>query len=295
MTRLPFTQTDPLEVTRQLYRQAVLLHSPHELESLLAFFGRFRRYSVFNTALIHAQRPAATLLASTVQWLRLERTVNDGPSPVIVLAPFGPVQFLFDETDTSGRALTEVERATLLAPGPGPRANWDQTVEGAKALGIVVAAGQAPAPGNWSLQDHADEGRARGEGKYISWELVVDGELDAGQRFLRLTHELGHIYCGHLGGHPTGAWRSRPDVSRAELQAEAELVSMLVCARAGRPGPSLTALQEFMQLHAIDTLDLGAVISAVDLVESRNAMAKSKSRQQQKPNDPLPGQMGMFQ
>ena len=294
MTRLPFTQIDPLEVTRQLYRQAVLLHSPHGLDSLLAFFGRFRRYSVFNTALIHAQRPAATLLASAVQWLRLERTVNDGASPVIVLAPFGPVQFLFDVTDTSGRALTEVERTALLAPGPGPRANWDQTVEGAKTLGIVVDAGRAAAQSTWSLQDHTDQGRARGEGKYISWELVVDGELDAGQRFLRLTHELGHIYCGHLGGHPTGAWRSRPDLGPAELQSEAELVSMLVCARAGQPGPALPGLQEFMQLHAIDTLDLGAVISAVDLVESRYATAKSKSRQQQKTNDPLPGQMGMF-
>ncbi len=293
MTRPPFTQTDPLEVTRQLYRQAVTLHSPQDLDSLLAFFGRFRRYSVFNTALIHAQRPAATLLASAVQWLRLERTVNDGSLPVIVLAPFGPVQFLFDESDTDGRTLTEVERANVLAPGPSPRANWDQTVEGAKALGVVVEAGRIPAPGTWTLQQHADQGRTRGEGKYVSWELVVDGDLDSGQRFLRVTHELGHIYCGHLGGHPTGAWRSRPDLTPAEQQAEAELVCHLVCARAGCPGPLLAELQEFMQQQGIATLDLGAVISAADLVEARVTTAKSRTRPQ-KADVPLPGQMGMF-
>ena len=107
MTRLRLTQNDPLEVTRQLYRQAVSLKSPRDLQPLLAFFTRFRRHSVFNTALIHVQRPAATLLASAVQWARLEREVTNGAPPVIVLAPFGPVQFLFDEIDTTGRALTD--------------------------------------------------------------------------------------------------------------------------------------------------------------------------------------------
>ncbi len=294
MTRLHLPHTDPLEVTRQLYRQAISLRSAQELAALVAFAARFRRYSVFNTALIHAQRPTATLLASAVQWSRLERTVHPGALPIIVLAPFGPVQFLFDETDTGGRELTEVERAALLAPGPSPRANWEQTVEGAKALGVLVEAGRVPAPRAWTLQQHADQGRARGEGKYISWELAVDGDLDSGQRFLRLTHELGHIYCGHLGGHPAGAWRSRSDLEPAERQAEAELVCNLVCTRAGCPGPSLPALQEFMQENTIDALDLGAVLSATDLVESRSTTGKSKTRQQ-KPADPLPGQMGMFQ
>jgi len=294
MTRLHLPHTDPLEVTRQLYRQAISLHSPQELAALAAFVARFRRYSVFNTALIHAQRPAATLLASAVQWSRLERTVHAGALPIIVLAPFGPVQFLFDEADTSGRALTEVERTTLLAPGPSPRANWEQTVEGAKALGVVVESGRVPPAQAWRLEQHEDQGRARGEGKYISWELVVDGDLDAAQRFLRVTHELGHIYCGHRGGHPAGVWRSRPDLSPAEQQAEAELVSQLVCTRAGCPAPSLPALQEFMGAHAIDTLDPGAVLNATDLVESRGTTVKSRSRSQ-KPDAPLPGQMGMFQ
>jgi len=294
MTRPHLPLTDPLEVTRQLYRQAISARSAPELAVLIAFVARFRRYSVFNTALIHAQRPAAALLATAVQWARLERTVNDGSLPVIVLAPFGPVQFLFDEADTHGRALTEAERAALLAPGPAPRANWEQTVEGARALGVVIEAGRVTTPESWTLRQHADLGRARGEGRYISWELVVDGALDSGSRFLRVTHELGHIYCGHRGGHPTGAWRSRPDLSPAEQEGEAELVSILVCARAGCSGPSLAVLQEFMHGHGIDTLDLGAVFSAADLVESRGTTGKSKTRPQ-KPADPLPGQIGMFQ
>ena len=294
MTRPHLPLTDPLEVTRQLYRQAISVRSAPELAALVAFVARFRRYSVFNTALIHAQRPGATLLASAVQWARLERTVNEGSLPVIVLAPFGPVQFLFDETDTNGRALTDAEREALQAPGPAPRANWEQTVEGARALGVVVEAGRVTPGQAWRLDQHEDQGRARGEGRYINWELVIDGTLDTGQRFLRLTHELGHIFCGHLGGHPANAWRSRPDLDPAERQAEAELVSHLVCTRAGCPRPSLAALQEFMRGHGIDTLDLGAVLSAADLIESRGTTGKSKTRSQ-KPADPLPGQIGMFQ
>lgn len=294
MTRLPFSQTDPLEVTRQLYRQAVALRSPRDLDALLAFVTRFRRFSVFNTTLIHAQRPSATLLASAVQWARLEREINDSALPVIVLAPFGPVQFLFDETDTSGRALTEAESTALLAPGPTLRANWEQTVEGARVLGVIVEAGQSPAQEPWTLSQHQDRGRARGEGRYVSWQLSVDGSLDSDQRLLRLGHELGHVYCGHLGGHPNGAWRSRRDLCQAEQQAEAELTSILVCARAGRVGPPLPNLQQFMAANGINTLDLGAVISAADLVESRNTATKSRARPL-KPQDPLPGQMGMFQ
>ncbi len=294
MTRLPFTQTDPQEVTRQLYRQSVSLRCPGDLPSLVDFFARFRRFSFFNTALIHAQRPAVTLLASGVQWGRLEHEVKDGALPVIVLAPFGPVQFLFDETDTRGRELTDTERAALLAPGPTPRANWDQTVEGARALGVIVEAGIIPATGTWALHQHDDQGRPRGEGKYISWEVVVDGSLDTDQRFLRLTHELGHIYCGHLGGHPAGIWRPRRDFSAAEQQAEAELVACLVCARAGRAGPALAMLRNFMETNGINSLDLGAVISAADLVDSRGAAIKSRIRPQ-KPGAPLPGQMGIFQ
>ena len=161
-------------------------------------------------------------------------------------------------------------------------------------LGVAVEAGQISAPEKWTLTRHEDQGRVRGEGSYISWELLVDGSLSADERFLRLTHELGHIYCGHLGRHPNGVWRSRRDLNAVELQVEAELVSSLVCARAGRAGPALDTLQKFMQTNGINSLDLGAVISAADLVESRSAAGKSRSRPQ-KPGDPLPGQMAMFQ
>lgn len=294
MTRLKLPQNDQQEATRQLYRQAVVLRSPAELAALVTFVTRFRRFSVFNTALIHVQRPAAHVLGSTTQWARLGHEVREGAPPVIVLAPFGPVQFLFEEADTTGRPLTDAERAALLAPGATPPAHWEQTVDGAMALGVVVEAGQHDLDEPWRLERHSDRGRARGEGRYIRWELSVDGNLDADARFLRLTHELGHIYCGHLGAHPNGSWRPRRDLPAAEREAEAHLVCHLVMARAGRPAPALPDLQSFMVANDIATLDLGAVISAADLVESRNTLGKGRTRQL-KPGDPLPGQMGMFQ
>lgn len=293
MTRLTLPQSDPLEVTRQIYRQAFALRAPQELDALLAFVARFRRFSVFNSALIHAQRPDAELLASAAQWARHERAVTDGARPVVVLAPFGPVQFLFDERDTHGRPLGDMEREALLAPVAAPRADWDRIVEGARGLGVMVEAGQAPDADTWALATHRDRGRARGEGRYIGWELSVDGALDPGTRLQRLAHELGHIYCGHLGGHPAGAWRSRRDVPAADREVEAELVCQIVSARAGRDGPPLRHLQRFMEERGIATVDLGAVIDAVDRVESRGTPGRARTRQQ-KPADPLPGQLGMF-
>jgi hypothetical protein len=294
MTRPTFPQTDPLEVTRQIYRQAFALRAPVELDALIAFVTRFRRFSMFNSALIHAQRPDAQLLASAVQWARHERTVVDGARPIVVLAPFGPVQFLFDERDTHGRPLGEMERSALLAPAAAPRADWEGLVDSARALGVVVEAGQIPDGRTWTLAAHVDRGHARGEGRCIGWELPVNGALDAGARLLRLFHELGHIYCGHLGGHPAGAWRSRRDVPAAEREAEAELVCQLVCARAGRDGPPLRHLQLFMEERNIATVDLGAVIHAADLIESRGSQERARTRRQRSA-DPLPGQIGMFQ
>jgi hypothetical protein len=294
MTRLHLPPTDPLEVTRQIYRQAFEITCPDDLTAFVAFAARFRRFSIFNSALIHAQRPGAVLLASASQWARLDREVSENARPVVVLAPFCPVQFLFDEPDTRGRPLTDAERAGLSAAGTAPRATWNRSLEEAKALGVVVESGQPESAAEWRLDQHTDRGRARGDGKYISWELTVDGDLDVDQRFLRLVHELGHIYCGHRGAHPNGAWRSRRDLPGTECEAEAELVCHLVCARAGCAARPLSELQHWMKSNGIATVDMGSVTNAADLVESRNVAGKTRARPP-KSGDPLPGQMAMFQ
>jgi hypothetical protein len=44
-------------------------------------------------------------------------------------------------------------------------------------------------------------------------------------------HELGHLYCGHVGTHDDRRWPDRRRLSEETVETEAESVAYLVCLR----------------------------------------------------------------
>ena len=66
-------------------------------------------------------------------------------------------------------------------------------------------------------------------------------ELEAGERFVTLAHELAHIFCGHLGACASrsdrdddeGGWPDRRALGKSEKEVEAEATAFQVASRAG--------------------------------------------------------------
>jgi hypothetical protein len=87
--------------------------------------------------------------------------------------------------------------------------------------------------------------------------------LNEKERFVTLAHELGHIFCGHLGecqsrsgqeNAETG-WPDRRDLGKNEQEIEAEAVAYLVATRADLVTASVAYLRGLA-----NGVDLGPVV-----------------------------------
>ena len=68
------------------------------------------------------------------------------------------------------------------------------------------------------------------------WERESDKRVldhDDTSRYATLVHELGHLYCGHLGTPHDRWWPDRRGLTQQVEEFEAESVAYLVCHRVG--------------------------------------------------------------
>jgi hypothetical protein len=250
---------------------------------LLQFVSRFRFYSPFNAMLVHIQMPGATFVASPSRWLRgYHREIKVGARPLVILKPMGPVMFVFDVSDTEPQADApelpfEVENPFEIRRGY-LRGELAQTIENAKRDGINViereagsqSAGQiGPAKSGGSLRVMAKQNPAP---EYVSvllrYELLLNSKLSAEARFATLAHELGHLYCGHLGTPNEKWWPSRRWLSHDLREFEAESVCYLVCQRLGIDNPSAEYLSGYVgKNEETPAISMECVMKAAGLVE----------------------------
>ncbi len=98
---------DDAEAVDDLFRQALRAQGNQALPDFLNFLARFRSYSLFNAILIRVQRPGALAVASRRRWQNCGRIVAPDAVPIVILQPFGPVQFVYDVGDTQGSPLPQ--------------------------------------------------------------------------------------------------------------------------------------------------------------------------------------------
>ena len=105
------------------------------------------------------------------------------------------------------------------------------------------------------------------------WRVKVNARHeDLPTRFATLTHELGHIYCGHLGADPGGRWPDRREKvrSNAQREMEAEAVCWLVCCRNGVKARSKEYLNSLIRDSDLGTVSMFSIYTAANRVESRS-------------------------
>jgi hypothetical protein len=230
----------------------------HEILSFSAVLvegaTRFRHHSIYNVGLVLAQRPGARAVGTKEQWTALGRDLCADAIPIIILKRFGPVAFLYEVEDTlppydrhligdpfgvSGEFnrdwLTRLERSLesqkyFAIPVRRSRTGFSQ-------VGTAAVEGELPVQGNLALAPHPSRSEWVGGG-IPSWRVTISDRMSSSEQFVTLCHELGHIFCGHLGrcvGHQQGeqsGWPDRHELSSAAKEIEAETVAWIIAQRA---------------------------------------------------------------
>ena len=288
-----FLETLDKEATRraldELFELSRQYRTGKEYFDLLKFISRFKSYSIFNALLVHIQMPGATYIAPAFRWKRdYRRRIRLGARPLVILKPMGPVMFVFDVSDTE----PEINAPSLPSEITEPFAikqgfiagELDQLIDSAKRDGIKVTdqdAGSLKAGSIEKLEaGQTIELVTRRSPKLetqsvpLRYGVLLNAKQSKETRFASLAHELGHLYCGHLGSPNEKWWPNRTNLTHNVQELEAESVCFLVCQRLGIENPSEKYLSNYVKENTdIEKMSLDSVIKAATLIEQ---MAKQK-------------------
>jgi hypothetical protein len=240
-------------------------------------------YSPYNALLMLLQRPAATYVLPAHQWQeRYGYVIRPGEQPMVLLQRGGPVMFLLDVSQVEPGAdalrlpvhLTN-PYAMADVPDIGTALQW--IVENAKYDGLRVTS--APLGiGFAGCVSHSQCSatqkvlvRKRPELQMQDVPVRFDVELNrsytATEKLATLAHELGHVYCGHLGADREDRWKGRRTLSDDLKELEAESVARVVFASLA-PGVELPdhLSQYFTHEPELAGVSLEAVLKAAGRV-----------------------------
>ncbi|MCS3679614.1 hypothetical protein GGP72_000223 [Salinibacter ruber] len=233
---------DPGEVAAlsQLFRRSARYRRAEEYKQFLDFVGRFPQYSPYNAALLHVQNPGVSFTATRRQWReRFDRVPEPGARPYVILQPFGPVLFVYDLPDTEPRSaeaqeLPEKVTVPFAVEGELSDETWTRTLQNCRKQEKVAVrrsanlhrrhGGQVErSPFQTGPQNPSD----------CLYRVVINKNLEREEQYGALAHELGHLFCGHLGTDEEAWWDECSGIGKPQKEIEAESVAYLACRRTG--------------------------------------------------------------
>lgn len=297
----------------ELFSRVERYRSGTEFLELLHFAARFHKYSMFNAALAYVQRPGAKYVLSPSRWLdEFGRTPKLGAQPIVLLRPMGPVMFAYDLCETKGPELPPEVHSPLKVGGQ-LRADGvvGETIGAARTAGIeILFVPMGSAMGGFAFspfgpehsmnvevvrrgEEGTDAGRSH-PGRHAwhdhPWGSIrINKNYDEPRQIFRiLTHELGHLYCGHLGGIPgRSGWEARTNLSQSQMEFEAESVSFLVCRRHGLDLRSEAYLRGFIEEHGeIPAISVQRILKAANAILDMGGSQAREGREDIPPSSP---------
>lgn len=265
----------------RLFRDVKRYRKSSEFQKKLDFYSKFPYLGVYNAELVDQQRPGARLVLTAKKWEKLyERKIKPKARPVIVLVPFYPVEFLFDISDTipinkQGKESNEVIENIIdfhkascehdlsfyfnrLEENLGKYGIfYNQFVTGSEILAEIAE------DRTETLDIKIAKGHYVRHNNYFT--ICVDWRANKATRLASIIHELGHLFCQHIG---CSWWDERSDISKETREFEAETVSYLVCERLGISTRSAEYLAiYFNDNEDIPDISIDMVFRAVDIVQ----------------------------
>jgi hypothetical protein len=282
----------PLKESRaleELFRASRLYHTSQGYVELLEYIARFRDYAPFNGLLMHIQNPNLSYVASRYDWLaRFNRRPKLDARPVVILKPFGPVMFLYDLRDTEGDPLPDAIMRPFDTEGLLDSGVFWNTVDNCSLHGVQVREEEHMGllKAGKLMRLDADVKKSYKEFQLVpttNYLILLNGALPLAQRYSTLCHELGHLFCGHLGAEPKDWWEGR-ELQQNAAEVEAESVAYLVCLRQGLRLASESYLSAYRTPQNIDLPEFGfdAVLQATDYIERMGKSRWKKPRKERK-------------
>ena len=263
------------EAIDDLFQQALDHSGPSAFDQFLEAAARLTNLSIYNAMLVGVQRPGAAAVATQRRWQKLGGRVRRTAVPIVILQPFGPVSFVYEYSDVDGVRFPGADASSLFASGPVTEDAFRRMARSATGNRIEVTetdqyggllAGTAEAIAHLPDALTGSDGHPR-------WSIRLNSRHDLPTRFATLAHELGHIYCGHLGGNPAGKWpsRARTVKSHAHREIEAESVCWLVCRRNGITSRSKEYLARLINDSGIEGVSMFSIYMAANRIEAKGA------------------------
>lgn len=264
-----------------LFQEVGQYRDSRDYTKLFLFLVRFPWLSPYNAMLLHIQKPGSVFVATAKKWkMKFNRTIKPGARPLVILVPFGPVQFVFEISDTEGLEGTVPEE--ILQPFKAEGYISD------KQLGCLrdnlirwginyyeadrgsMLAGSLRKDRNNKIERVYTRGKVSSIKTFFTME--INQNLSNAEKYATISHELGHLFCGHLGvpeeyGH---LWpKKRGTLCHNIKEFEAESVAWLVCERVGIKNPSAAYLNGYLsENNQIPNISLESVLKAAGMIEA---------------------------
>lgn len=261
-----FEIKDARSMLDQLLSDSRLYTQSKDYKELLNFVVRLRNFAPFNAMLLQVQKPGLRYAASARDWReRFGRTPKEGARPLLILWPFSPVALVYDVMDTEGDPLPE-DVASFFAHGPIDEKCLVSFIPLLKKKRIEwyrVDTGDMKAGSIHVFRHTAKDKEVR------QYQIHMNRNHSPAVQFTTLTHELAHLFLGHLGPDKALNVPKRPQMTDAQMELEAESMAFVVCGRNGVTSKSETYLTHYVnQNTTVDDIDLYQVMRAAGQIET---------------------------
>jgi hypothetical protein len=219
-----------------LYSEIRSYRSTKKFRKMLNFIIRFKELGPCNAALVYRQRPGSQYVATPSVWRnKFNRYIKPGACPLVILRPFGPVEFVFELADTEGEPVPEEILHPFRPEGDISDIQYDNLVNSLKGTGVGLFESEQGSSGAGFCTIDPNYKKLKTK---ILYDIVVNKNATKEEKFATILHETGHILCGHLGAPNPKWWADRSWLNNNLMEFEAEVVCWLVCGKFGIKNPS---------------------------------------------------------
>jgi hypothetical protein len=249
-----------LKALDELFQSSAQYRNSKNYLELLEFINKFPSLSPFNAFLIHMQNKGVSLVLSARKWKKYNRVVKPDVRPLVILVPFGPVEFVYDIANTFGDEIPPALKNPFFTLGNLDRKVLERTIDNLSKEGIGYEESSMHLS-NAGIASSLVNGR---------FKITVNSTYDINEKYSTLVHEIGHIFCGHLGTASEYWWDDRSHLDQKREEIEAESVAFLVCKRLGLEASSNKYLSSYIKNTSNEKLpevSLDTILTVTNQIE----------------------------